>query len=404
MESILDDSASLSRLAVYQSLHIQEENGDRLLNYRTAETWISRASSTSTAKNRKNLLQTWALANKLTDLPLDQLHDLPLYSAVNQGIQGIKDGLLDPYDTANAMVVYMLQNKRARSSTYLYRNYLPIFFRFCKVPVDKTDYNDQVKKVPNVFETESRTPTPAQIRELLIQARPKTKALIAVMVSTGCRINEAVQLKLSDIDFDRIPTRVSFRAETTKTYKSRTSFLSKEAAEMIKNYLRNRLEKSKWLFSGFDRDKSTLERSRQEDPHLKTRAAHATITNAFKTIGLHSRSDKTNHHLYHPHTFRVLNLAISKTHGFPPDWAEQMVGHNTGTQGSYIPYIDNVAIEWLEKVEPHMTFLNTPPQAVEIKTTDRTEFEAFKTAIAELREQNQQLAAQLKALTNKPQA
>src|SRR2546425_1520206 len=87
MESILDDSTGLPPLAVYQSLHIQEENREWSLNYRTAETWISRSSSTSNAKNRKNLFQTWALANKLTDLPLDQLHELPLYSAKRTGYE-----------------------------------------------------------------------------------------------------------------------------------------------------------------------------------------------------------------------------------------------------------------------------------------------------------------------------
>ena len=53
----------------------------------------------------------------------------------------------------------------------------------------------------------------------------------------------------------------------------------------------------------------------------------------------------------------------AKTHGFPPDWVEAMVGHKSSTQAHYIP--PDIAKEWLEMCQPHLQVL-APPTPIQI--------------------------------------
>ena len=56
--------------------------------------------------------------------------------------------------------------------------------------------------------------------------------------SSGLRIGELVQLKLSDIDFECNPTKLSIRAETSKGNLSRETFITSEASLSLKDYLK----------------------------------------------------------------------------------------------------------------------------------------------------------------------
>jgi len=61
------------------------------------------------------------------------------------------------------------------------------------------------------------------------------KALFLVLFSSGMRVSEALQLTLDDINWKTDPVSICIRAETTKTDKKRTCFISGECAEYLKN-------------------------------------------------------------------------------------------------------------------------------------------------------------------------
>jgi len=54
------------------------------------------------------------------------------------------------------------------------------------------------------------------------------------------RIGEVVQLKVSDIAFDREPVRIRVRGEYTKTGKRRITFMSPEAKDAVEEWLNYR--------------------------------------------------------------------------------------------------------------------------------------------------------------------
>ncbi|MCD4845148.1 MAG: site-specific integrase [Methanosarcinales archaeon] len=65
----------------------------------------------------------------------------------------------------------------------------------------------------------------------------KGKSLILTLASSGIRINEALQITLDDINLDSKPPRISLRPEYTRTKMQRITFISKEAKNMLDEWL-----------------------------------------------------------------------------------------------------------------------------------------------------------------------
>ena len=52
-----------------------------------------------------------------------------------------------------------------------------------------------------------------------------------------------------------------------------------------------------------------------------------------------------------------MNLDILKSNGFPPDWAEYLVGHSISFQASYLPSTSSLSKAWL-KLDSQFCFLS----------------------------------------------
>jgi integrase len=87
----------------------------------------------------------------------------------------------------------------------------------------------------------------AKLRAFLSHCDTKTRALALVLLSSGLRIGEAFQLRMSDLRLDQYPVAIHVRAETAKTRHHRVTFMSSEAKEALLEWLRIR-EDYRWLF------------------------------------------------------------------------------------------------------------------------------------------------------------
>ncbi|MCE2505157.1 MAG: site-specific integrase [Nitrosopumilaceae archaeon] len=63
-----------------------------------------------------------------------------------------------------------------------------------------------------------------------------------VLSSSGIRLGELVQLELDDVNFETTPTTIRLRAETTKTRTERETYLTAEATNSLKEYLKRSFE------------------------------------------------------------------------------------------------------------------------------------------------------------------
>lgn len=74
------------------------------------------------------------------------------------------------------------------------------------------------------------------IQQMMDQGTPHTRALIAFMVSTGCRAGETSQILLSDVDGDT----VTIRPEIAKRRRGGKVYLTSEAREFLDIWLKDR--------------------------------------------------------------------------------------------------------------------------------------------------------------------
>jgi integrase len=358
---------------------------------RTVKSWVELPTRVASVRQRKAVIRNWVVGNQfLGEVP--DTHSLSegekvkvwqnVYEASEKGVSALRKGTIDIYQTINAMINAMQDRGAAASTIFGHKFKLVKLFRYLKLRIDEDDLKQAVRPIDSSRVTDDKQPTREQIRNCILHGTTKQKAMISFMVSTGARIGETVQVKLSDIEFDKKPVIVRFPARKTKTARKRYSFLSSECVDLLKAYTADRERKSEWLFDGWI---PTEKRDNQKDKHLTTSSAYLQIRSVFEhpsvnliPPGARSNNHKTGpdfgpHQSYHPHVFRGTNLTITKSTGFPDSYAEFLVGHSTGSKEHYYNE-DELGKLWLEKCEPNFCFLTT--KSAEELQSNMLEFKA----------------------------
>ena len=126
-----------------------------------------------------------------------------------------------------------LSGKTIRVHFSVIRGYL----RHLGIRADRDDIKEFVK-IPKQTKLREIPLTKEIVIRVLRNANPKLQTAILVATSTGLRIGELAQLKISDVDFTTTPTTIFVRGETTKTKTSRETFLTTEATNALKDFLK----------------------------------------------------------------------------------------------------------------------------------------------------------------------
>ena len=129
------------------------------------------------------------------------------------------------------------------------------------------------KKLPVVFSKEEIFNIIEHTRNL------KHRSIIVVAYSSGLRLDEVRQVKLTDIDSSRMQIRVS----NGKGNKSRYTILSKQVLELLREYWRYYRPKS-YLFEGRQKGEPISQRTIQEFFHQRMTAAGIRKPASFHTL------------------------------------------------------------------------------------------------------------------------
>lgn len=89
-------------------------------------------------------------------------------------------------------------------------------------------------------------PRSSQLKRLLQLAEPKINTLVQFLATTGCRINEALQLTLHDIDMDK--RMVTIKPEISKTNKKRYTFFTEETKQILEMWM---IERKRFIMNSF---------------------------------------------------------------------------------------------------------------------------------------------------------
>jgi len=185
--------------------------------------------------------------------------------------------------------------------------------------------------------TQDKILTKEQLKKVLQHISIQGKAGALFLLSTGARIGEALQLKMSDINLDLDPPEVNIRNEYTKgKVGGRVMWFSEEARDAIKEWHNARLFKEKPGRSG----------SYDINRVFNINASNFTImwNKALKradggrnppVLAKRDPSTRKRIHVYHVHTLRKFFSTNMRQAGVPPDTVHAWMGHQGYLTAAY---------------------------------------------------------------------
>ena len=153
------------------------------------------------------------------------------------------------------------------------------------------------------------------LRDCLIDKRDK--AILEFFLSTGCRVGEVAEVKISDIDFNNKTLLV-----IGKGNKERRVYFTERCKRAVLNYLRERESegiKSEYLFCS---SKAPKNKKVNTEPYKKlgNRGYQVIVDKMQKISGIEMRIT--------PHTFRHTMATSALRSGMKPEVIQQILGHN----------------------------------------------------------------------------
>ena len=156
-------------------------------------------------------------------------------------VNKVKQNEFDIYAILRDFVIFLdklqyksqtIKSRLAAIKGYLRYLGLKIYSEDCK----------HIIKIPKNIKEQEIPLTKEIILRVLRNVPPKLQTVILVLSSSGMRIGELVQLKLSDIDMSSTPTKIQLRAQITKTKQARETFITSEATNSLKDFLSKTFE------------------------------------------------------------------------------------------------------------------------------------------------------------------
>lgn len=239
------------------------------------------------------------------------------------------------YQFLNNFVQYLITNDLAPRTTRSYFYFVKAYLRSKGFRIYKEDVN-QFIQLPKIIKEGKAPVTIEQWALLYASASPKMRAIISTGLSSGMRIGEMLQLKISDIKGNSILVR----AENTKTQTERITYFSKQAKEDIDKLIKNK-EPDAFLFVKEYKPVDSVEEIEQQFADLR------------KSCGLNAKYRLSSYHHITLHRMRAFcKTMASETCG--QDYAEGLIGH-AGYLSTYYTLPESERENKYKLLEPKVT-------------------------------------------------
>lgn len=247
------------------------------------------------------------ISKKIEGLSEDTLSNYDLI--LNRFFQDVSKPLSEINPNDIRVYLYQFQKNSTRPCSDVYLNNIRVvlngFFNWC---VDE-DYisKNPCKPIKSIHcETKPREPLTDIEMELVRHACDNYRdiALVEFLYSTGCRVSEVANLKISDIDFERKEVQLFGKGK-----KHRTSYINARAEIALRCYLATRKDNSPNLFV------------RLRQPH--SGLTKAGIEHIIHELGVRA---KINRNVY-PHLIRHTTATSALNRGMNISELKELLGH-----------------------------------------------------------------------------
>jgi integrase len=174
-------------------------------------------------------------------------------------VQEIKAGRLDLYRALDKYVADLDAQLLAPKTIHGYVSSERGLLKYEGVALDNYQMKTKVGLPPRIESSLDRIPTREELRLLVLNANPRTRALISLLATSGPRIGEAAGLRVGNVDFEKC--QISVVAARTKSRATRLTLISTETVKFLRDYLKKHVEdKDSWLFPNDDDPKKSATR------------------------------------------------------------------------------------------------------------------------------------------------
>ena len=215
--------------------------------------------------------------------------------------------------------------------------------------------------------TLDQPPTVEELRRILAHLRLPYRAAFLMMLSSGMRVGEARQLRISDINMAKSPPPIRIRGAYTKTGNSRVAFISREAKEALEEWLKVR---DAYIEAASHRGgKRPLKPGEDRIFPVEYTSFFDSWKRALIKAGLADRDSQTRMRLRHIHTLRKFFRTQfgSASNQVPPDVTEALMGHEEHLARVYAKYSSDQLAEFYTKGEPTVTVFGDAKELAAMK-------------------------------------
>jgi len=274
----------------------------------------------------------------------------------------IVEGKLNVYEILREFVVNIDKQGYKPRSIRAYLSGVKGYLRYLGVRINTDDFR-QIVKTPKAMTNHEKALTKEILIRLLRICHQKLQTSILVVVSSGLRIGELVQLRLDDVDFTSTPTKIRVRAETAKTRQGRETFISVEATKALKDYLVHYFDWNEKGDNSHMHQKPIFGRTSKGDTYDNQKisgnrwASELSLQQSLRThvdkipeLNIKNENDRS---LIHWHSFRKY-FRTTVGNEVNRDFAEALMGHDF-YMSTYYTLSEDKKRELYLKAEPALT-------------------------------------------------
>lgn len=221
-----------------------------------------------------------------------------------------------------------------------YVNRVRKYFRLCfGIKLDDDDFKDFLS-LPKILEQPLTPISKSEIRLIIENTnKPRRKALIWFIVSTGARISEALQVKVKNIDFDQSPALVTLPIEITKGKKAtRFQYLTRECTPLIRT-----------LCNGMNPDQCIFTDAR--DVYSANVFEHSSLNTVLKNLKLDEKYEHNGRLKKSFHSMRAFTFSQIYNNTRDSEYAHAYLGHDTYLK-QYLRKTPKERTKMFEEIEP----------------------------------------------------
>lgn len=245
------------------------------------------------------------------------------FSVLNKKPESYRNADIQTMVTDLPQAYLALDKKLERTSTKGIIYTVKPFLIYLQPEIKRHDIWDTVKaRFKGVKKrTEDYVPEPEEMQKILQHADLRLKAMILLQTSSGMRIGEVLNLEEKDIHFDENPVRIHLTQTKGDASNHRDCFITDEAVQSLKEYLKRREEYITTATARTHKDKRGNTDTNKLFP--MNRGTFYKIFHRFTEKAGQTERAVTNIRKFHPHCLRQ----YFRTYLGNPDLAEELMGH-----------------------------------------------------------------------------